>query len=33
MMVFDQRKSVGWDEKIYMEKETVNGKTVTVVGV
>jgi hypothetical protein len=33
MVVFDRRPSVGWEEKLYMRRETVNGKTVTVVGV
>jgi hypothetical protein len=33
MVVFDRRKTVRWKEKLYFKKETVNGKTVTVVGV
>jgi hypothetical protein len=33
MVVFDRRPTVGWEDKLYMRKETVNGKTVTVVGV
>jgi hypothetical protein len=33
MVVFDRRPSVGWEDKLYMRRETVNGKTVTVVGV
>jgi hypothetical protein len=32
MVVFDRRPSVTWDDKIYMRKEAVDGKTVTVVG-
>ena len=32
LAVFDQRQKTGWDKKIYIRKETVNGKTVTVVG-
>jgi hypothetical protein len=32
LIVFDRRTTVSWDEKIYMAKETVDGKTVTVVG-
>jgi hypothetical protein len=32
MAVFDRRTTVLWDEKIYMKKKTVNGKTITVVG-
>ncbi|MDR1555830.1 MAG: hypothetical protein LBS88_02200 [Tannerellaceae bacterium] len=33
MVVFDRRTTVQWEDKLYMKKETVNGKTVTVVGV
>jgi hypothetical protein len=33
MVVFDRRTTVKWDDKLYVKKETVNGKTVTVVGV
>jgi hypothetical protein len=32
LAVFDRRPEKGWDEKIYIKKETVDGKTVTVVG-
>jgi hypothetical protein len=32
IMVFDRRTTVGWDDKIYTRKETVNGKTITVMG-
>jgi hypothetical protein len=32
MVVFDRCPSVAWKKKLYMRKETVNGKTVTVVG-
>ena len=32
MVVFDRRTTVGWEEKLYMKKETVNGKTITIVG-
>ncbi|MDR0371862.1 MAG: ATP-binding protein, partial [Prevotellaceae bacterium] len=32
MVVFDRRPSVSWKKKIYMRKETVNGKTITIVG-
>ena len=32
LVVFDQRHEIKWDEKIYMKKETADGKTVTVVG-
>jgi hypothetical protein len=32
LAVFDQRSSVKWSKKIFMRKETVNGKTITVVG-
>jgi hypothetical protein len=33
MVVFDRRKSVKWEDKLYMKKEIVDGKTITVVGV
>jgi Holliday junction resolvase len=33
LLVFDRRTTVKWDAKIYMKKETVDGKTVTIVGV
>ena len=32
LAVFDRRPEIDWDEKIYMKKETVDGKTVTIVG-
>ena len=32
LAIFDQRLHVDWDEKIYMRKEKVKGKIVTVVG-
>jgi hypothetical protein len=32
LAIFDRDAGVGWDEKIYMEKETIDGKTVTIVG-
>jgi hypothetical protein len=32
LLVFDRRTTVKWDDKIYMKKETINGKTVTIVG-
>jgi hypothetical protein len=32
LAIFDRDTGKGWDEKIYMEKETIGGKTVTVVG-
>jgi hypothetical protein len=32
LAIFDRRVDVRWDDKIYLEKKTVNGKTVTVVG-
>jgi hypothetical protein len=32
LVVFDQRLTINWNEKIYLKKETVDGKTVTVVG-
>jgi hypothetical protein len=32
MVVFDRRKTVKWADKIYMKKEIVDGKTVTIVG-
>ncbi|MDR2086783.1 MAG: hypothetical protein LBP72_06370, partial [Dysgonamonadaceae bacterium] len=33
LVVFDRRSTVRWEDKLYMKKETVNGKTVTIVGV
>jgi hypothetical protein len=33
MVVFDRRPTVKWEDKLYFKKETVNGKTITVVGV
>jgi hypothetical protein len=33
LVVFDRRTTVAWEDKIYMKKEPVDGKTVTVVGV
>ncbi|MDR1098802.1 MAG: AAA-like domain-containing protein [Tannerella sp.] len=32
MVVFDRRSTVKWEDKLYMKKETVDGKTVTIVG-
>ncbi len=32
LCVFDRRPNVSWDKKIYMNKETIDGKTVTVIG-
>ena len=32
LAVFDRRQKINWDEKIYLRKETVDGKTVTIVG-
>jgi Holliday junction resolvase len=32
VLVFDRRSTVKWEDKIYMKKETVNGKTITIVG-
>jgi hypothetical protein len=32
LAIFDRSAGAGWDDKIYMEKETVGDKTVTVVG-
>jgi hypothetical protein len=32
LAIFDRDMGKSWDEKIYMDKETVDGKTVTVVG-
>jgi Holliday junction resolvase len=33
MVVFDRSSTTSWADKLYMHKETVNGKTVTIVGV
>ena len=32
LAIFDQRPDISWDEKIYLTKQTVNGKAITVVG-
>jgi type II secretory pathway predicted ATPase ExeA len=32
LAVFDQRPKLSWNKKIFIKKETINGKTVTVVG-
>jgi Holliday junction resolvase len=32
MIVFDRRSTVKWEDKIYIKKEIVDGKTVTIVG-
>ena len=32
LAIFDQRPAISWDDKIYMKKETVENKTVTVAG-
>ncbi|MDR1878598.1 MAG: ATP-binding protein, partial [Bacteroidales bacterium] len=32
LAVFDRRTTVPWDKKLFMDKETVAGKTITVVG-
>ena len=32
LAIFDRRPDVAWDDKLYQKKETVNGKTITVVG-
>ncbi|MDR0711879.1 MAG: hypothetical protein LBF67_06010, partial [Prevotellaceae bacterium] len=32
LAIFDRRDSIKWEDKIYLKKETVDGKTVTVVG-
>jgi hypothetical protein len=32
LVIFDRRPSVSWKKKIYLRKETVNGKTITIVG-
>ena len=32
LAVFDRRPEISWDEKIYMKNETIDGKTVTIVG-
>jgi len=32
LAIFDQRPEIAWEDKIFMNKETVEGKTVTVVG-
>jgi hypothetical protein len=32
LAIFDQRPDLNWDEKIFMKKEIIDGKTVTVIG-
>jgi hypothetical protein len=32
IVVFDRRSTVNWEDKLYMRKETIDGKTVTLVG-
>ncbi|MDR3183816.1 MAG: ATP-binding protein, partial [Prevotellaceae bacterium] len=32
LLLFDRRPNLPWDDKIYMRKETPDGKTITVVG-
>jgi len=32
LAIFDRRPNIDWDEKIYIKKETIDGKTVTIVG-
>jgi hypothetical protein len=32
LAIFDRRQDIGWDDKIFMQKEKINGKTVTTVG-
>jgi Holliday junction resolvase len=32
IVVFDRRSTLTWKDKIYTKKETVNGKTITIVG-
>jgi hypothetical protein len=32
LAVFDRRPNIKWEDKIYMKKETVEGKTITIVG-
>jgi hypothetical protein len=32
VVVFDRDKNLTWEEKIFMKKEIVNGKTITIVG-
>jgi len=32
LAIFDQRPDINWEEKIFQKKETVDGKTVTIVG-
>ena len=32
LAIFDRRPEISWDDKIYMKKENIEGKTVTVIG-
>jgi hypothetical protein len=33
LVAFDRRPTVKWEDKLYFRKETIGGKTITVVGV
>jgi hypothetical protein len=33
LVVFDRRQDVKWDDKIYIKKESIDGKTITVIGI
>jgi hypothetical protein len=32
LVVFDRRETIKWKSKIYTKKETVNGKSITIIG-
>jgi hypothetical protein len=32
LVIFDQNPETPWDDKIYLKKEKIEGKTVTVIG-
>jgi hypothetical protein len=32
VVIFDRRTTVNWEDKIFIKKETINNKTITIVG-
>jgi hypothetical protein len=32
LIIFDRRDTISWEEKIYMKKEIIDGKTITILG-
>ena len=33
LVIFDRRAGIKWEDKIYTKKESVDGKTITLIGV